>query len=208
MTAATSTAATAAAATAVPAAAATAVSGPVDWRALLAELSDAVRASQVPDEPEGHTVAAAALALADAWPSPACDHRATLDALNRKVHVAKTTLARYGRGWKRKKGAEPLRAETWRLLIAVFFAYAGDAYELHHIGDAVATPADEARFDHTGMALKCLNAGLAAHRRAAALQLPELPSDALAELAHLGALRLAALPGGSVAATPDSPDTP
>ncbi len=86
--------------------------------------------------------------LAHAWPERLSkDRHRSLEALCRKIHVARQVLAVYRPGWKRRKSAEPLLAAFWPLLTGVFLAYA--------------IPAGGEDADR-GQALKNLNAALAA----------------------------------------------
>lgn len=98
--------------------------------------------------------------------------RADLHALARKIHVARRVASSYAPGWKRREGAEPLDAAGWPLLVAVLLASAEPA-----------GPDELAR----GLALKCLNAALAALELAppTAPGLPELRARAEALLARV-----------------------
>lgn len=89
------------------------------------------------------------LSLAGAWPA-APDPRSVggLDALARKLSVAREILAAYGPGWSRPASPEPLAPPAWALLVAVLVAYARDD-----------RPDDP---DTRGVALKRLNAAFTA----------------------------------------------
>ena len=90
--------------------------------------------------------------------------RSDLDALCRKLQVAKTTLARYGQGWKRQKGAPKLTAAAWRLLVGMLIAHADAAN--HQFGGLEPAHRDDAARDGFGQGLKSLNAALAGLQRA------------------------------------------
>lgn len=95
---------------------------------------------------------ATGLALAElgrAWPGPlTATQGEALEALCRKIHVAKQVTARYGPGWKKDAAAPGLGTLEWRLLVVVLIAYA-----------AAQKPDSEAG---RGLALKLINAALAA----------------------------------------------
>ena len=54
--------------------------------------------------------------------------RADLEALCRKVHVARRVYARYAPGWKKPARAEPLDAQQWPRLVEVFLRQAGQRF--------------------------------------------------------------------------------
>ncbi len=91
---------------------------------------------------------------------PTPEERQSLDALCRKIHVAGKVKASYGRSWRSRRGTPPLPRAFWPLLIAVLLA-AGRLPE--HAKAQV----------ELGLALKCLNAALAALDLAA--QIGEIP---------------------------------
>ncbi len=109
--------------------------------------------------------------LAQAWPAPAEEH--DLNALCRKIHVGRKVLAAYRDDWKRGPTQEILPRPFWPLLVAVLLAYSEP-------GDEV-----EAR----GLALKCLNAALAA----TALAERQGYAEDLADLADWSRRRLLAV---------------
>ena len=99
-------------------------------------------------EPDGAEIETAreVLRLARQWPAPVEGPvREALEALARKVAVAKRVDAAYKSDWKKLTGARPAPVEVVALLAAVFFAY----------GHADST--DE---QAQGLAWKFFNAGL------------------------------------------------
>ena len=102
--------------------------------------------------------------------------RRDLEALCRKVHVARRVDTCYSAGWKKRKGEKPLELAWWPVLVAVLLAHSN-----------AAVVADE---EGRGYALKQLNAALAAIDLA----------SARGDVPHLDALRawadalLAAIP--------------
>lgn len=89
------------------------------------------------------------LDLARTWPEPLGDEqRRDLEALCRKLHVAKKLMAAYATGWNKIPEAVPLPLPYWSLTIAVLLAYS-------HLSR-------EENRDTRGLGFKFLNAGLAA----------------------------------------------
>ena len=98
-----------------------------------------------PDEAEIET-AREVLRLARQWPAPVEGPvREALEALARKVAVAKRVDAAYKSDWKKLTGARPAPVEVVALLAAVFFAYGH---------------ADASDEQAQGLAWKFFNAGL------------------------------------------------
>lgn len=98
--------------------------------------------------------------------------RTEIEAVCRKVHVARRVDAQYGKGWKKLKDREDLEASAWPLLIGVLLASSDSEFWQN----------PEAK----GLALKCLNSGLAALELAR-----EAGSPSMGELEDLAAHRLA-----------------
>jgi hypothetical protein len=89
------------------------------------------------------------LDLARAWPGPLGDEqRRDLEALCRKLHVAKKLMAVYAPGWNKVPEAVPLPLPYWSLTIVVLLAYS-------HL-------TREENRDARGLGFKFLNAALAA----------------------------------------------
>jgi hypothetical protein len=87
--------------------------------------------------------------LARSWPEPLSDdQRRDLEALCRKVHVAKKLMSVYAPGWKRVSEPVPLSLPYWSLAVAVLLGYS-------HLEEA---ENEEAR----GLGFKFLNAALMA----------------------------------------------
>ena len=117
-------------------------------RRLAARLPDAATDAVSASEESIDTIAVLRDLARVAPGAPDAERRAWLDALMRKVHVAKRVDAHYDGRWRRRDGAAPLPAEAWPLLVAVLLAHA--------------TPARPDAEDERGFALKCLNAACAA----------------------------------------------
>jgi hypothetical protein len=100
--------------------------------------------------PRGRVDTLGALAdLAAAWPGPLRQQqRANLDALIRKVHLARRVLTEYELGWKPPATPEALGAAAWRLLVGVLVAFASSVSSRDALERSVAA--------------KCLNAALVA----------------------------------------------
>jgi hypothetical protein len=107
------------------------------------------------------------LDLARTWPGPPGDEqRRDLEALCRKLHVAKKLMAVYAPGWNKIPEAVPLPLPYWSLTIAVLLAYS-------HLSR-------EENRDARGLGFKFLNAAVAAvdlaRSRGTIPHLPELQS--------------------------------
>ena len=116
------------------------------------------------------------LARADAAAPQA---RASLDALCRKIHIARVVYDAYSPTWGKHANATPVSAELWRLLLAVLLRVAEGAHA-----------SDE---EQRGLALKCLNAAFAgldlAHADAGTGSLDDLETCAREILARLDSVR-------------------
>ncbi len=122
------------------------------------EITDLLRAAQAncpaPGSPGPETVGVPHVLaeLAGAWPGPLTgEHRASIDALCRKLAVTGGVSAEYNRDWTKRTNEQPLAASHWLLLLAVLLAWSE-------------TP-EAMGPDGRGLALKCLNAALTAHDR-------------------------------------------
>jgi hypothetical protein len=92
----------------------------------------------------GHVLAK----LGRAWPGPLSpEQEESLEALCRKIHIAKRVTSRYGPRWTKDAHAGELNGLEWRLLIVVLIAYAAAQKPAHEAG--------------RGRALKLLNAAFA-----------------------------------------------
>jgi hypothetical protein len=137
-----------------------------DVKGVLARVADGAEPAAASGQ--GAVVTARVLhGLAESWGSPlSASQRSDLEALARKVHVAKKMMASYGAGWKKTQDSEELATECWPLLIAVFLAHADPGSEVG---------------DDRGLALKNLNAGLEAIDRAARLGVTDAELEAWAQ---------------------------
>jgi len=104
----------------------------------------------VPQGDDGHIdTRRVLLRLAGVRPDlPSGRDREDLEALCREIAVRRRVLQTYDPGWRKGDRQAPLPAEWWPLLIAVLLAFADREW-----------PTEE---DDSGMALKSLNAALAA----------------------------------------------
>jgi hypothetical protein len=120
-----------------------------DTRALLDELI-AGRSASAPTADGPIDVVDVLLRLAAGWHGKRADpaQRTDLEALARKVHVARRVGATYKPGWKKDKEAPALGSEHGALLAGVFTAWS--------------TPPAGATEEDLGLARKCLNVACAA----------------------------------------------
>ena len=112
-------------------------------------LAEAVEASPAPETLGSSRISTpqTLVKLAQRWPStPDQEGRAALEALCRKVHVAKKVMNSYQIDWKKDPEARPLDQIHQPLLIAVLLAYSS--------ADKQGTETER------GLGLKLLNAAL------------------------------------------------
>lgn len=78
----------------------------------------------IPPSPNGFNTGAFLTQLVRSWPRPLNQKDADgLEALCKKVAVAKKIWAVYDPGWKKSAAPEPLPTPLWSLLIATLLAY-------------------------------------------------------------------------------------
>lgn len=88
------------------------------------------------------------VSLARTWPEPLSDQqRKDLEAMCRKVHIAKKVMAIYAPGWKKVPEPVPLSLPYWSALIAILLGHS----HLDNVNNK----------DARGLAFKFLNAALA-----------------------------------------------
>ena len=114
------------------------------FEAVMCDLPDPIEA-----DPNLVNTSKILVSLAQTWPEPLSDQqRKDLEALCRKVHVAKKVMAIYAPGWKKVPEPVPLSLPHWPVLITVLLGYS-------HLDDVN-------NKDARGLAFKFLNAALTA----------------------------------------------